>query len=84
MIKIARCRGIEQPSLPMPLARHIVTLLIKCEELQDIDINRIPNKVLENVKKHGYVILDKNLASELLSLKLNDNEYVKVFVEDIK
>lgn len=84
MIKIAKCREIEQPSIPMPLSRHIVAPLTMCEELQDIDLNRIPSEVLEDVGKRGYVILDKNLAAELLGLKLNDNEYVKIFLEDIR
>lgn len=84
MIKIAICKEIEQPRLPMPLARHIVAPLTKCEELQNIDINRIPTDVVGGIRERGYVILDKNLAAELLGLKLEDNEYVKIFVEDIK
>jgi hypothetical protein len=78
VIKIAICEAKDKPSTPVPLTRHIVASYVVCREIQ-VDIE-LPREIIEEVTRRGSIVLDKDSSMKILGLKINENEYVKIYI----
>lgn len=82
-IKIVICRERERSSMPVPIPRHILVPVAICEEFKDSDVSSIPSEIMDLVRRNGYVIIeDPNYVLKVFGIKLGENEYVKVFIEE--
>lgn len=79
-IKVAICRNKPIEHLPVPITRHIIASYTICRDIQsDIEI---PEEVMEKVLEKGYIVLDRDSALGILNLRVGDNEYIKIYIED--
>uniref|UniRef100_A0A7C2V9G1 Uncharacterized protein n=1 Tax=Ignisphaera aggregans TaxID=334771 RepID=A0A7C2V9G1_9CREN len=81
-LRISRCREVKQ-SLPIPLSRHIVAPYAICKDLEGVDPSSIPNDIVETAREKGYAIINPQSAQQLLGLEIGEDEYIKIFLEDL-
>ncbi|MEM4586853.1 MAG: hypothetical protein QXZ39_03855, partial [Desulfurococcaceae archaeon] len=68
---------------PYPVPRHISSPLAVCEEIVDFDTSKLPEEIVSNVLRNGYVIIDEpSLAKNIFGLELGEGVYIRIYVEE--